>query len=729
MKMGNMIKNIFSNFRYILICIFLIISQPLVGKTLPVNLIADNISYDKLTGILIATGNVEIIYNDTKLQTSEIRYNNKLDTLSIIGKFTINDGNDIITSNNDTIINKKLKNGLIKGARAILNNKLQLSAQSINQKNNNQNVFKTVIASTCKICANNPTPFWQIRANRIIHDKEKQKIYFKNARLDFLGLPVLYLPALNIPEPGISRASGLLVPQFSTSDKVGFSSKIPYYFVIDNNKDLTVTPFIMSKKSVILETEFRQYTKNGYYELTNAFSLKDDLNYGRLNGFIEGNGSFSLKRNYVADFKIDLANTIDFSNGEKPFKNNYDYAEPEDDRLKNSIDIYKTTSKSFFQLGTSFTQSFRYKDFNGDGFKEEDPNVPVILPEIYFRKNYESNIFGGNYALTAQSVTLANSSSGDYSRIGGKLDWKRNWIMPSGLNFGTLTRIMGNGYLAEDNFYKNAIPTAMLEVRYPLSKSSLRKTHMFEPVSQIIWSPNQIKGYVNNDQNTSDSTTAEFEETNLFSINRFPGFDDVETGLRANIGGKYIIYEPNGWEFTTTAGRVFRQKDLKQFDTSKSTGLDTLNSDYVGAFNLKFPKSFNILTRLLLDDSMDASKNETRIQYFSDKYAADLGYVWLDKQSVLSLDNHQHEVNIRTDYFINDNWKFGADWRQNLNTHSPISGDFDISFENDCAKINFSLELNYGEQNKIDRTIGMQVFLSGLGTNTNHKKFNNRCAG
>ena len=59
---------------------------------------------------------------------------------------------------------------------------------------------------------------------------------------------MLYLPALNIPEPGISRASGLLVPQFSTSDKVGFSSKIPYYFVIDNNKDLTVTPFIMSKK-------------------------------------------------------------------------------------------------------------------------------------------------------------------------------------------------------------------------------------------------------------------------------------------------------------------------------------------------------------------------------------------------------------------------------------------------------------------------------------------------
>lgn len=727
--MDSMIKSIFSYFKYILICIFLIISQPMFAKILPVYLIADKISYDKEAGTLIALGNVEIIYENTKLQTSEIRYNRTLDILSIIGKFTINDGNDIFTSNDDTIINKKLKNGLIKGARAIINNKLQLSAQSITQKDNNQNIFNTVIASTCKICANNPTPFWQIRAKKIIHNKEEQKIYFSNARLDFLGLPVLYIPALNIPEPGVSRASGLLVPQFSTSDKVGFSTKIPYYFVLGKNKDITFTPFIMSKNSFILETEFRQYTKNGFYELTNAFSLKDSSNYGRLNGFIKGNGSFFLKRNYVANFEIDLANTIDFSNGEKPFKNNYDYAEPEDDRLKNLFDINKTTPKSFFQLGTSFTQSFRYKDFNGDGFKEEDPNVPITLPELYFRKNYKSSVFGGNYALTAQSVTLANSSSGEYSRIGGILDWNKNWIMPSGLNFGTQTRINGNGYLSQNNFYKNAIPTAMLEMRYPLSKNSSKKSHMLEPITQIIWSPNQIKGYINNDQNTSDSTTAEFEETNLFSINRFPGFDDVETGLRANIGGKYIMYEPNGWEFTATAGRVFRQRDLKQFDTSKSTGLDTLNSDYVGAFSLKLPKSFNILTRLLLDESMDASKNETRIKYFSDKYTADLGYVWLDKQSVLSLDNHQHEVNIRTDYSINNNWKFGADWRQNLNTHSPISGDFDISFENDCAKINFSLELKYGEQNKIDRTIGMQVFLSGLGTNTNNKKFNNRCGG
>ncbi|MDA8645599.1 LPS-assembly protein LptD, partial [Amylibacter sp.] len=252
-------------FKYILISILLIISNPMLGQETPLRLISDTISYDKMSENLSATGNVKVIYEKTTLSAEKIRYDKKNDKLSIIGNFTINDGENIIISDNDAIINTKFRNGLIKGARAIINEKLQISAQSLNQKDVNYNIFNTVVASTCEICASNPTPFWQIRARKIIHDKEKQKIFFENARLDFLGLPILYIPALNIPEPGIERASGVLVPQFSTSDKVGFSAKLPYYIALDNNKDLTLTPFVMSKNSLILETEYRQFTKNGFF--------------------------------------------------------------------------------------------------------------------------------------------------------------------------------------------------------------------------------------------------------------------------------------------------------------------------------------------------------------------------------------------------------------------------------------------------------------------------------
>ena len=199
MKMGKMAKEILTHLKYILVSILFLISNPIFGQESNVSLISDKIDYNKLSGELIATGNVQVLYDKILLSADKIKYNSNLDKLSIIGKFVIYDGKNSVSSNNDAIINTKLKSGLIKGARAIINNRLQISAQSLNQENTNYNIFNTVVASSCEICANNPTPFWQIRARKIIHIKEKQKIFFENARLDFLGLPVLYIPALNIP--------------------------------------------------------------------------------------------------------------------------------------------------------------------------------------------------------------------------------------------------------------------------------------------------------------------------------------------------------------------------------------------------------------------------------------------------------------------------------------------------------------------------------------------------
>ena len=727
--MDNMSKKILFYFKYTLIYILLMLHSPLHGKELAAILISDKISYNKLSGYLTATGNVEVIYGNTTLYASEIRYDENFNKILVIGKFTIREDENIISSSNDALIDIKLKNGLINGARGIINNKLQFSSQEFDMRNENINVFKNVVASTCKICPKNPIAFWQIRARKIIHNKKKQKIYFQNAKLDLLGLPVLYLPVLSIPEPGISRASGVLVPKFSSSDKIAFSTKLPYYITLGQNRDVTVTPYIMSNNDFILETEYRQYTKNGYFELNSAFSPRDSFNQGRLNGFIKGKGSFLLRNNYVTDYSLDLANTIDFNKNETPFKNDYNYAKLGDDRLENTLNVTKTTSNSFFLLGSSFTQSFRYKDFDGDGLKEEDPNVPIILPELYFQRNIKSNKTGGNYSLSFQSVNLTQLSNGQYSRLGGELKWKRNWKTNNGFDSGALTQLNVNSYYSKNRYYKNAMPTGMLELQYPIKKSTKKISYMLEPITQLIFSPNKLIGYKNTEQVTSDSTTAEFEETNLFSTNRFPGFDDIEAGIRANVGGKYTIYETNGWEFTSTAGRVFRHRNLNQFDSSKSTGLNQLNSDYVSSFSIKSPQNFVFSTRFLIDDSFSTSKNETQFQFYSKKYTSSLGYVWLDKQSILNIDNIQHEMNLNADYIVNNNWKFGVNWRQDLETNSPIRGKFNLKYENNCAKMNFSVKLKYDEKDIVNRSFGMQVFFTGLGSNKNKKKFNNRCGG
>ena len=712
---------------YFTIFFVVLVPQFVEGQEHPASLIADMISYDKTTGILIAKGNIKVFYENTTLEAQEISYDQTSDEINIIGKFTLQGVDHGMTSGNNARINTKLQKGIILGARALINEQLQISSQKLDRQSQEYNIFHTVIASTCYVCSENSVPFWQIRAKRISHNKAKRKIYFDNATLDFLGLPVLYIPKLNIPEPGVARASGVLVPQLSTSNTLGITTKIPYYKVINDQSDITLTPYISSKRNFILESQYRRKTINGSYELSSAMALNNKSDYRNFDGFFESEGSLNLRENYLANFKIDIASSVNLAKGEKSFKDKFNYADPEDDRLKSFFKISKTGSDKYFQLGGSFTQSFRYKDFDGNGSREEDPNVPIVLPEFFYQKNYDNSLGGGRFALTAQSVTLANGTINQYSRIGGIVAWRKYWIAQSGINFGARAQINNNSYLSQGDFYSNAIPIALFEVRYPIKRNNHAITHVVEPIAQVIWAPNATLGSINKDANTADSTTAEFEESNLFSINRFPGFDETEAGLRSNIGAKYLIYNPSGWNFSTTAGRVFRLKNLKQFDPSKSTGLDMKNSDYVGAFSLNSPKDFSLLTRLLLDDSFDSSKHETKLNFQNDKYKIGLGYVWLDKKSVLNIDNRQHEINLGSSYNLNQNWVFSADWRQNINTHKPINGNFGIMYENECAKVNLSLSLQYNESGKTNQTVGIQVFLSGLGSNIKKVKFNNSC--
>ena len=69
-----------------------------------------------------------------------------------------------------------------------------------------------------------------------------------------------------------------------------------------------------------------------------------------------------------------------------------------------------------------------------------------------------------------------------------------------------------------------------------------------EPIAQVIYSDTIGESDVPN----NDSTLVEFDTTNLFSIDRFPGEDRVETGLRANVGLTYTRYDPAGWSLGAT---------------------------------------------------------------------------------------------------------------------------------------------------------------------------------
>jgi len=225
-----------------------------------------------------------------------------------------------------------------------------------------------------------------------------------------------------------------------------------------------------------------------------------------------------------------------------------------------------------------------------------------------------------------------------------------------------------------------------------------------------------------------DSIQVEFEETNLFSTNRFPGFDEKELGLRANVGVNYTIYNPSGWNFGSTVGRVFRKRNLGQF--SAASGLSGQKSDWVGAFTLSFPNSFELTNRTLFDSKFELSKNETSLKFIYKKWQTEATYLQLEKDVIAGASDRRSEAALKLIFTPNDNWEYLAEWRHDFVTDSAIEGEFGLKYTNECIEIDLSLSLQYAASGNITSTkeLGLQVSFLGIGNQGRAKGRRRRCA-
>ncbi|MGR3290816.1 MAG: LPS-assembly protein LptD, partial [Paracoccaceae bacterium] len=211
---------------------------------------------------IVASGNVEIIVDGTRLQASKITYDAASDTLIIEGPIVLMQQEGTLFLATSAELSGDLKNGIMRGARLVLAQQLQLAASQISRVDGRYTQLDNTVASSCQICKDNPVPLWQIRASKIIHDTQERQLYFENAQLLIGNTPVFYLPRLRLPDPTLKRANGFLIPQLLTSTRLGVGIKIPYFIALGDHADLTVTPYL-SPITTTLEGRYRQAFPRG----------------------------------------------------------------------------------------------------------------------------------------------------------------------------------------------------------------------------------------------------------------------------------------------------------------------------------------------------------------------------------------------------------------------------------------------------------------------------------
>ena len=233
-------------YNFLIIFIFLYTNNPKADELL---IYADNISYDSDKNI-IAKGNAKIIKDGEIITSNLIIYNSKNKSFILPSEFTFKDSLNNYYLGSSGVFDENIKNGEINNVKMLLSDGTRIVGKKVIRKDNIDIINKGVYTQ-CKSRINIKDfvcPIWQLEGEKILDDYDNLFLYQKHAKMRFLNVPVFYLPYLVTPSPlRKKRKSGFLAPTLSFNfidAKTSQNASFPYYFNIDIDKELTLTPIL-----------------------------------------------------------------------------------------------------------------------------------------------------------------------------------------------------------------------------------------------------------------------------------------------------------------------------------------------------------------------------------------------------------------------------------------------------------------------------------------------------
>lgn len=652
-------------------------------------------------GKLIASGNVEALHEGARLRAERIIYDEASDSLQIEGPIVLTEGTRSVILADSAELSGDLREGLLQSARVVLDEQFQLAATEINRVDGRYTQLYRTVASACEVCINDPVPLWQIRSERVIHDELERQIHFENATFEVLGVPVMYLPYLRVPDPSVERATGFLPPRLVFSEDLGNGIKVPYFITLGDSRDLLLTPYVAPGYTATLEWRYRQVFRNGQIGLEGAFS-RDVLLPDEPRAYLFGEGRFDLPNDFKLDFDIETTS-------DKTYLDDYDYSGK--DRLDSSILLRRTRPDQQF-----WAQWMNYESLRSD---ENNETQPYLVGDLRWIRRFSPDLLGGTMSVQLeghghQRRSTENIVGRDVERLTGRADWRRDWIGPAGLLFATEAHaLLDHTNVQDDTDYPEPIlqftPYGVAEVRWPWVRQGGAGNHVIEPMMQLVWAPDT------GDFGPQDeSTQLEFDEGNLFSLSRFPAGDVRELGLRANVGVTWTRYDPSGWSSTLAFGRILRQQDLGQF-----TGFETFegtDSAWLTAVQFKGFKTLALTNRAIFDDIDGVSKNELRLGWSRDGINLGTSYIFMEPSAVEDRDYITNELTVDGDWQITDNWLYRLDWRYDLDARRSNETRWGLQYRTECATFDMSVRQRYTSSTQTSPTtdFSFEVRLDGL---------------
>ncbi|WP_460273659.1 LPS-assembly protein LptD [Celeribacter sp. ULVN23_4] len=664
-------------------------------------LMADSVAFDGV--MLVATGSVEVLRGDQRLTASRIAYNQNTGAMTIDGpiRLTQGDGDTVILAS-AAEIDTELKNGLLTSARMVIARQMQLAASRLDVVEGRYTRLQNTVASTCEVCASRPVPLWEIRARDVIHDNETRQLYFTDAHLRVVDIPVLWLPHLRVPDPTLDRANGFLIPEISSDSTLGTGVKIPYFITLGDSRDLTVTPYLATGTTT-MNLRYRQAFWNGELEVNGALS-SDDTSNG-LRAYISSQGTWELAKGLTLDIDLNAVSDTSYL---------ADYNISDSDYLTSSVRL------SRFRTGEALDLDLAYSRYLGDN----SATRPAIIGEFAYEKYLDPSLLPGRLSFGVSSSAYYRESDqdvdgGDVLRIGAESTWSGSHIFSSGLRLDNSASMYTDAYFIRqyssyDSEVLRLTGSAETKLSWPLSRSTATgASEILEPILQVGWS-DSIGGSVPD----TDSNIVEFDEGNLLTLARFSGSDERETGWTSAAGLRFAHYGET-LDYAITLGRVLYLEDTEPY--SDASGLSTTASDWLIAGGIRFNEHLSLSTRSLISTDAELTKSDTRLDYVRDRYSIGTTYSYVIADALEDRDEPINEFAFDGEWQLTDTWSLTGEYRHDYYNEETTRTGLGVKFENECTRINLGLTRRYWETDDLDPTtrFTFSVGFGAFGENTN----------
>ncbi len=317
---------------------------------------ADQLIYDFDRKTVTAVGNVQIYYDGYALDAERVTYDQNSGRLIATGGIRMldPDGNLITTEQLD--ITDDFREGFIGSLNLITTDGARFTAQTAERRDGNLMIFRRGVYTACEPCLEHPErpPLWQIKAARIIHDSKEHMIYYENARLEFFGLPIAYMPVFFHPDPTVHRKTGFLVPSMLQGDTIGVGVTTPFFWNIAPNYDVTFSPTMLSRQGLLMQTEWRHRLMHGSYAIRLAGIFQHDpgafkndglpLSGDRdFRGSVGTDGAFRINSDWVFGWDLNYSS-------DRTFNRDYQIPGSQDKELQSTVYLTGLGKRNYFNV-------------------------------------------------------------------------------------------------------------------------------------------------------------------------------------------------------------------------------------------------------------------------------------------------------------------------------------------------------------------------------------------